>query len=212
MLNKFCFFVIFLALLFLPACTSSPTVVGFDTAVAETQVAIPTQTQYPTYTPFPPTPYPTKIQYQQSFSIRLFPGNEANLVYTSETGTEFWLDFPKDATLQLARVMIIPGLSTTYSSDLVFHGEAFDLLAGLGDQMEGFKQYSFNAPISVSIKFAATSQSLEKLALYYWTGSGWKKVETVCNLPLPSLDTTTNTIKTFICSPGTYAVFSPSGN
>jgi hypothetical protein len=162
--------------------------------------------------PFPPTPYPTKIQYQQSFSIRLFPGNEASLVYASETGTEFWLDFPKDATLQPARVMVIPGLSTTYSSDLVFHGDAFDLLAGLGDLMEWFKQYSFNAPISVSIKFAAISQPLEKLALYYWTGSDWEKVETVCNLPLPSLDTNTNTIKTSICSPGTYAVFSSSGN
>ena len=218
MLNKFCFFVIFLALFFLPACTSSPTVVGFDTAVAETQAAIPTQTPYPTYTPFPtytplpPTPYPTKIQYQESFSIRLFPGVEASLIYASETGTEFWLDFPQNATLQPARVMIIPGLSTTYSSDLDFHGDAFDLLAGPGDQMEGFKRYSFNEPISVSIKFAVISQPLEKLALYYWTGSDWEKVETVCNLPLPSSDTTTNTIKTFICSPGTYAVFSPGGN
>jgi hypothetical protein len=212
MLNKFYFLVISLAMLVLLACTLSSTVVGFGTAVAETQAAIPTPTPYPTYTPFPPTPYPTKIQYQQSFSVRLFPGNEASLVYASETGTEFWLDFPRDATLRPARVMVIPGLSTTYSSDLVFHGDAFDLLAGLGDQMEGFKQYSFNAPISVSIKFAAISQPLEKLALYYWTGSDWEKVETVCNLPLPSLDTNTNTIKTSICSPGTYAVFSSSAD
>jgi hypothetical protein len=217
-MNKFCFFVFLLALLSLSACSSSSPIVNFDTAVAGTQAAIPTPTLYPTYTPlptytpFPPTPYPTKIQYQESFSIRLFPGSEANLIYTSETGTEFWLEFPKDATLQPARVMIIPGLSTIYSSDLVFHGDAFDLLAGLGDQMEGFKQYSFNAPISVSIKFATMSQPLEKLALYYWTGSNWEKVEIVCNLPLPSLDAKTNTIKTYICSPGTYAIFSPSGN
>ena len=211
-MKKFFFVVFLLALLSLAACSSSSPIVSFDTAVAGTQAAIPTQTPYPTYTPFPPTPYPTKIQYQESFSIRLFPGIEASLVYASETGTEFWLDFPQNATLQPARVMIIPGLSTTYSSNLVFHGDAFDLLAGPGDQMEGFKQYSFNAPISVSIKFAAISQPLEKLALYYWTGSDWEKVETVCNLPSPSLDTNTNTIKTSICSPGTYAIFSPSGN
>ena len=218
MLNKLCFSVIALALLTLPACSPSSSAVDINTAVAKTQAALPTPTPYPTYTPFPtytslpPTPYPTKIQYQESFSVRLFPGIEASLIYASETGTEFWLDFPQNATLQPARVMIIPGLSTTYSSNLVFHGDAFDLLAGLGDQMEGFKQYSFNEPISVSIKFAAISQPLEELALYYWTGSDWKKVETVCNLPLPSLDTTTNTIKTSICSPGTYAVFSPGGN
>jgi hypothetical protein len=211
-MKKFFFVVFLLALLSLAACSSSSPIVSFDTAVAGTQAAIPTLTPYPTYTPFPPTPYPTKIQYQESFSIRLFPGIEASLVYASEAGTEFWLDFPKDATLQPARVMIIPGLSTTYSSDLVFQGDAFDLLAGLGDQMDGFKQYSFHAPISVSIKFAAISQPLEKLALYYWTGSDWEKVETVCNLPSPSLDTNTNTIKTSICSPGTYAIFSPSGN
>jgi hypothetical protein len=218
MVNKFCLFVVYLALLSLPACSPSSPVVGFDTSVAETQAARPTPTPYPTYTPFPtytplpPTPYPTKIQYQQSFSIRLLPGNEATLVYASETGTEFWFDFPRDATLQPARVMVIPGLWTTYSSDLVFHGDGFDLLAGLGDQMEGFKAFSFNAPISVSIKFAATSQPLEELALYYWTGSDWKKVETVCSLPSPSLDTSTSTIKTSICSPGTYAVFSPAGS
>ena len=78
--------------------------------------------------------------------------------------------------------------------------------------MEGFKRYSFNAPISVSIKFAVISQPLEKLALYHWTGSDWVKVETECNLPSPSLDTNTNTIKTSICSLGAFAVFSPSGN
>jgi hypothetical protein len=218
MVNRVCLFAVSLALLSLPACSSSAPVVGFDTAVAGTEAALPTPTPYPTYTPFPTntpfpaTPYPTKIQYQQSFSIRLFPGSEAALVYASETGTEFWFDFPRDATLQRARVMVIPGLWTTYSSDLVFHGDAFDLLAGVGDQMEGFKAFSFNAPISVSIKFAATPQSLEKLAFYYWTGSDWKKVETVCDLPSPSLDTNTNTIKTSICSPGTYAVFSPGNN
>lgn len=217
-MNKFFFFVFTLALLSLSACSPCSPMVSVDTAVAGTLAAFPSPTPYPTYTalptylPFPPTPYPTKIQYQESFSIRLLPGSEASLVYVSDTGTEFWLNFPKDATLQPARVMIIPGLSTTYSSDFVFHGDAFDFLAGLGDQMEGFKIFSFNAPISVSIKFTAISGPLEKLALYYWTGNTWEKVETVCNLPLPSLDTNTNTIKTSICSPGTYAVFSPSGN
>jgi hypothetical protein len=218
MLKKICFTVIALALLILPACSPSSSADDLNTAVAKTRSALPTPTPYPTYrffptyTSVPPTPYPTKIQYPESFSIRLFPGIEASVIYASETGTEFWFEFPKDATLQPTRVMMIPGLSTTYSSDLVFHGEAFDLLAGLGDQMEGFKQYSFHEPISVSIKFAAISQPLDQLALYTWIGSDWKKVETVCNLPLPSLDTTTNTIKTSICSPGTFAVFSPAGN
>jgi hypothetical protein len=189
---------------------------SFETAVAGTQAALPIPTAYPTYTPFPtytapaPTAYPTKIQYQESFSVRLFPGIAASLIYASDNGTEFWLVFPEEATLQPARVMLIPGLSTTYSADLIFHGEAFALLAGPGDQMEGFKSFSFNAPISVSIKFASLSQPLEELDLYYWTGDGWEKVESACHHPSPALDT--NTIQTFLCSPGTYGVFSPSGS
>lgn len=218
MLNKFIICIMILALLILPACSPTSSADDFHTAVAKTQAARPTPTRYPTYRLFPtntflpPTPLPTKIQFQESFSIRLYPGIKAGLIYASGTGTEFWLEFPKNATLQPARVMLIPGLSTTYPSNLVFQGDAFDLLAGLGDQMEGFKQYSFHEPISVSIQFAALSQPLENLALYTWTGSDWEKVETACNFPLPSLDLSTNTIQTSLCSPGSFAVFSSAGN
>jgi hypothetical protein len=212
------FFLILIMLLSLPACAPLWSAADIETAVAETQSAIPTSTYYPTYTlypsntPFPPTPYPTKIQYFESFSIRLFPGIAASMVYESETGTEFWFDFPQNATLQPARVMIIPGLSTMYPSDLVFYGDAFDLLAGIGDQMEGVKGFSFNAPISVTVKFAVLSLPLDKLSLYYWTGNVWEKVETICNLPSPLYKVTTNTIITSICSPGTYGIFSSSKN
>jgi hypothetical protein len=215
-MKNYYFFATFLAMLFLSACSPLSPVVGLQTAVAGTQAAVPTQTAYPTntpfptYTPFPPTPYPTKIPFIESFSIRLFPGIEASLIYAIETGTEIWLDFPKDATLQPARVMLIPGLSSIYPPTLVYNGDAFDLLAGLGDQMEGFKRFTFNAPVSVTIKFAS-SQNLDTLALYTWTGSDWEKVETVCNLPLPSLDTSANTIKTSICSPGAFAIFARNG-
>jgi hypothetical protein len=198
----------------LGSCVPSPQAV--QTAIGKTQAAMPAQTAYPTYTPFPtytlfpPTPYPTKIPFVESFSIRLFPGIEASLIYAVETGTEIWLDFPKDATLLPARAMLIPGLSSIYPTTFVYNGDAFDLLAGLGDQMEGFKRFTFNAPVSVTIKFAS-SQNLDKLALYTWTGSDWEKVETVCDLPLPSLDTSANTIKTSICSPGAFAIFARNG-
>jgi hypothetical protein len=206
------FFDSFLAVLFLSACSPPSPEVGLQTAVAKTQAAMPAQTAYPTYTPFPtwtpfpPTPYPTKIPFMESFSIRLFPGIEASLIYAIETGTEIWLDFPKDATLQPARVMLIPGLSSIYPPTLVYNGDAFDLLAGPGDQMDGFKRFTFNAPVSVTIKFA-TSQNLDTMALYPWTGSDWEKVDTVCNFPLPSLERSANMIKTSICSPGAFAIF-----
>jgi hypothetical protein len=209
---------ILLIFIYLSACSQWYSPVRIDTAIAETQSAIPTSTFYPTYTQytlnslFPPTPYPTKIQFYESFSIRLFPGIEASMVYDSETGTELWFEFPKNATLQAARVMIIPGLSTTYPPDWGFYGDAFDLLAGVGDQMEGFKGFSFNAPIMVTIKFSIISLPVEKLSLYYWTGNVWEKVEIACNLPLPIYNTTTNTIKTSICSPGTYGIFSLNKN
>jgi hypothetical protein len=103
--------------------------------------------------------------------------------------------------------MLIPGLSSIYPPTLVYNGDAFDLLAGLGDQMEGFKRFTFNAPVPVTIKFAS-AQNLDSLALYTWTGSEWVKVETVCNLPLPTLDSGANVIKTSICSPGAFAIFS----
>jgi hypothetical protein len=209
-MKNYSFFATFLAVLFLSACSPLSPMVVLQTAVAETQAAMPTQTAYPTYTPFPPTPYPTKIPFIESFSIRLFPGIEASLIYAIETGTEIWLDFPRDATVQPARVMLIPGLSSIYPPTLVYNGDAFDLLAGLGDQMEGFKRFTFNALVSVTIKFAS-SQNLDTLALYTWTGSDWEKVETVCNLPLPSLDTSTGTIKTSICSPGSFAIFARNG-
>jgi hypothetical protein len=209
-MKKHYFLVTSLAVLFLSACSPLSPVVVLQTAVAGTQAAMPTQTAYPTYTPFPPTPYPTKIPFIESFSIRLSPGIEASLVYAIETGTEIWLDFPKDATLQPARVMLIPGLSSIYPPTLVYNGDAFDLLAGLGDQMEGFKRFTFNAPVSVTIKFAS-SQNLDTLALYTWTGSDWEKVETVCNLPSPTLDTNANTIKTSLCSPGAFAIFARNG-
>jgi hypothetical protein len=207
-MSKIKVIVLILGVCLLSACTPSPQAV--QTAIAETQAAMPTQTAYPTYTPFPPTPYPTKIPFIESFSIRLFPGIEASLIYAIETGTEIWLDFPKDVTLQPARVMLIPGLSSIYPPTLVYNGDAFDLLAGLGDQMEGFKRFTFNAPVSVTIKFAS-SQNLDTLALYTWTGSDWEKVETVCSLPLPSLDTSANMIKTSICSPGAFAIFARNG-
>jgi hypothetical protein len=211
-----------LTVLFLTACSSLLPAIDLQTAVAATQAVLPTQTAYPTYTPFPtstpfptytpfpPTPYPTKIPYIESFSIRLFPGTVEGMVYSIETGTEIWLDFPKDAVLEPSRVMLIPGLASIYPDTLIFNGDAFSLLAGLGDQMEGFKRFTFNAPVSVTIKFAA-AQDLETLALYTWTGSEWEKVETVCNLPLPSLDASTNTIKTSICSPGAFAIFTQQG-
>jgi len=222
-MKNYCFFVTFLALLFLPACSSLPPVVGLDTAVAQTQAAAPAQTAYPTYTPFPtytlfptytpfpPTPHPTKIPFIESYSIRLSPGIEASLIYSIETGTEIWLDFPIDATLQPARVMLIPGLSSIYPPTLVYNGDAFDLLAGLGDQMEGFKRFTFNAPVSVTIKFAA-SQTPDTRSLYTWTGSEWEKIETACKLPSPVFDTSAHTIKTSICSPGSFAIFSQNGN
>jgi hypothetical protein len=200
-----------LAVLFLSACSSLPSAAGLQTAVAGTQTAMPTQTAYPTYTPFPPTPYPTKIPFIESFSTRLFPGIESSLIYATETGTEFWLDFPGDATIQPARAMLIPGLASDYPSTLVYSGDAFTLLTGLGDQMEGFKRFTFNAPVSVTIKFAE-SQDLEKLALYTWTGSDWVKVETVCNLPLATLDAAANSLETSICAPGSFAIFTPAGN
>jgi hypothetical protein len=198
--------------LFLSGCSSLSSVADLQTAVAESQTAMPTQTAYPTYTPFPtytplpPTPFPTKNQYYEAFSIRLFPGMEASLIYASETGTEIWLDFPNDATLQPARVKFIPQEVSIVPPNLVYNGDAFDLLAGLGDQMEGFKQFTFNAPVSATIKFAG-SQNLNITGLYTWTGSDWEKVETVCRLPLPTLDTSANTIKTSICSPGYFAIF-----
>jgi len=209
--------VIIQALLFLSACSPPPQVIILQTAVAETQTtmsaqtAYPTYTLYPTYTSFPPTSYPTKIPYNESFSIRLFPGVEASLIYASETGTEIWLDFPKNATLQPARAMLIPELASVYPPSLVYNGDAFVLLTGPGDQMEGFKRFTFNAPVSVTIKFAV-SQNLDTLALYTWTGSDWEKVETVCNLPLPIMDTSANTIKTSICSPGAFAIFAKKGD
>jgi hypothetical protein len=202
---------------FLSACSSPSQVVSLQTAIAETQITMPTQTAYPTYTlyptytPFPPTPYPTKIPYFESFSIRLFPGIEASLIYASETGTEIWLDFPKDVTSQPARAMLIPGLASIYPPSLVYNGDAFELLTGLGDQMEGFKEFIYNAPVSITIKFVG-SQNISTLALYYWTGSDWEKVERVCNFPLPTVDTTNNTIKTSICSPGAYAIFAKKGD
>ncbi len=216
-MKNYYFLVTFLALLFLPACSSSSPTVGLQTAFAETQAAMPTQTAYPTftpfptYTPFPPTPYPTKIPYNESFSIRLFPGIEASLIYASETGTEIWLGFPKDATSQPARAMLMPELASIYPPSLVYNGDAFVLLTGLGDKMEGFKRFTYNAPVSVTIKFAA-SQNLDTLALYTWTGNAWEKVETVCNLPLPIMDTSDNTIKTSICSPGAFAIFAQKGD
>jgi hypothetical protein len=215
-MKNYAFFGSFLAVLFMSACSPLPPVVGLQTAVAETQAAMPAPTAYPTYTlfptytPFPPTPYPAKNPFMESFSIRLFPGIEASLNYTIETGTEIWLDFPKDATLQPARVMLIPGLSSIYPPTLIYNGDAFDLLAGLGDQMDGFKRFTFNAPVSVTIKFAS-SQNLDTRSLYTWTGSDWEKVETVCNLPLPSLEPGATMIKTSICSPGTFAIFARNG-
>ena len=205
------FLVIIFVLSFLSACSSPSPAVSLQTAVAETQIKLPTQTAYPTYTPLPPTPYPTKNPYIESFSIRLFPGIEASLIYASETGTEFWLDFPKDATSQPARAMLIPGLASTYPPSLVYNGDAFELLTGLGDQMEFFKAFTYNAPISVTIKFAG-SQNLGTLALYHWTGSDWVKVDRECNFPLPIMDTINNTIKTSICSLGAFAIFAPKGN
>ncbi len=210
------FLVILLALSFLSACSSPSQVASLQSAVAETlttmptQTAYPTYTLYPTYTPLPPPPYPTKNPYFQSFSVRLFPGIEASLIYASETGTEIWLDFPKDATSQPARAMLIPGLTSSYPPSLVYNGDAFELLTGLGDQMEGFKGFTYNAPISVTIKFAG-SQNLSTLALYYWTGD-WEKVESFCNFPLPTIDMTNKTIKTSICSPGAFAIFAQNGN
>jgi hypothetical protein len=203
-----------ISIILLAAC--APSAQAVQIAVGKTQAAMPAATAYPTYTlfptytPFPPTPYPTKIPFVASISTRLVPGIAGSLIYAVETGTEIFLDFPKDATLQPARVMLIPGLSSIYPPTLVYHGEAFDLLAGPGDQMEGFKAFNFNAPVSVTIKFAS-SQNLDTLALYTWTGSDWVKVETICNLPLPSLDASANTIKTSICSPGSFAIFSPNG-
>jgi hypothetical protein len=200
------FLVIIIGLSFLSACSSPSQVVSL-----QTQTAYPTYTLYPTYTPLPPTPFPTKIPYFESFSIRLFPGIEASLIYASETGTEIWLDFPKDATSQPARAMLIPGLASTYPPSLVYNGDAFELLTGLGDQMEGFKAFTYNAPISVTIKFAG-SQNIGSLALYHWTGSDWVKVDRECNFPLPVVDTTNNTIKTSICSLGAFAIFTQNGN
>jgi hypothetical protein len=216
-MNKFIFFVFSLTLLFLSACSSFSPIVSVDTAVAKTQAVLPTPSPYPTYTPFPtytsppPTPYPTKIQYQESFSILLFPGIESRLVYASETGTEFWLDFPKDATSQPARAMLIPGLASIYPPSLVYNGDAFELLTGLGDQMEGFKEFTYNTPISVTIKFAGP-HDLGTLALYHWTGSDWVKVDRECNFPLPTIDTNNNTIKTSICSLGAFAIFAQVAN
>jgi hypothetical protein len=211
------FSVFFLTIIFfLSACSSLSPVMKLHTAVAETQTAMPTQTAYPTYTlyptypPLPPTPYPTKNPYFQSFSVRLSPGIEASLIYASETGTEIWLDFPKDVTSQPARAMLIPGLVSDYPPSLVYNGDAFELLTGFGDQMEDFKRFTYNVPISVIIKFAG-SQNLGSLALYYWVGD-WEKVESVCNLPLPTIDTSANTIKTSICSPGAFAIFAQKGN
>jgi hypothetical protein len=198
-------------MLFLSACSSLSPAAGLQTAVAGTQTALPTQTAYPTYTPLPPTPYPTKIPYNKSFSIRLYPGVEASLIYASETGTEIWLDFPKDATLQPARAMFMPELASIYPPSLVYNGDAFVLLTGLGDQMEGFKGFTYHAPVSVTIKFAVP-QDLATLALYTWTGSDWGKVETVCNLPMPIMDPGANTIKTSICSPGAFAIFARKGD
>jgi hypothetical protein len=200
-----------LAVLFLSACSSLPSAAGLQTALAGTQTAMPTQTAYPTYTPLPPTPYPTKIPFMESFSIRLVPGIEASQIYVNERGTEFWLDFPGDVTIQPARAMLIPGLASDYPSTLLFSGDAFTLLTGLGDQMEDFKRFTYNKPISVTVKFASP-QDLEKLALYYWTGSDWEKVETVCNLPAATLDSGANSLATSICTPGSYAIFAPAGN
>jgi hypothetical protein len=205
-----CILVTASALFFLTACSASPPAPAIRTAVSGTQTAWPTQTPYPTYTPFPPTPNPTKVPFTESFSVRLFPGVGATLIYASQTGTEFWLEFPAGATAQPARAALIPELASDPPAALGYFGDAFVLLAGLGDQMEGYKGFTFDRPVPVTVRFAAP-RSPEDRALYTWTGSGWERVETVCSLPQPTIDADSNTLRTSLCSPGAFAIFAASG-
>ena len=216
-MKKYTFFATFLAVLSLPACSPYRQVSVFRLPSPKHRRPCLPRQPIQLILHFQPTrlflPRRTRQRSlsSESFSIRLFPGIEASLIYAIETGTEIWLDFPKDATLQPARVMLIPGLSSMYPPTLVYNGDAFDLLTGLGDQMEGFKRFTLNAPVSVTIKFAGP-QNLETLALYNWTGSDWVKVDTACNFHLPVVDTGTNSLSTSICSLGSFAIFARNGD
>ena len=73
-MKNYYFFATFLAVLLLSACSPLSPVAGLQTAVAETQAAMPTQTAYPTYTPFQPTHLSHAVPDKDSFHrIILYP-------------------------------------------------------------------------------------------------------------------------------------------
>jgi hypothetical protein len=142
----------------------------------------------------------------------LAPNAATALVYTDTQGLRTDLQIPAGAVTQTTTLRLTPTLAGLASS-YTFAGHAFTLAAERGGV--ALPEFSFAQPLTVTIGYSTDDVRVvtdtAKLALWRWTGSGWRDATQSCT-PTSSYqrDVANRKLAVAICRAGRYALFGPT--
>jgi hypothetical protein len=190
----------------LVACSVAPSTGTFQTAMAATLTALPSSTPNPTSRP-EPTPFPTKVLFNESYTIDLDPAAPASVIYADDLGVRSQLDFPAGSSSAAAMVTLIPELASSPDPGLVPTGHAFILLVSTAGQLD--KSFVFERPVTITLTYDEGALIQEQsLQFLWWSGEQWQDPGSSCAPALAAeWQPQTNTIRAATCSPGAYALF-----
>jgi len=199
-----CFLLAGLTVPIIAACaTRMPDEGVVGTAVAGTLAALPMPTPQP-------TAYPTKAIFTASYSILLDPGVSGTMTYADALGFTTTLDFPGETASTPTTVTLIPELATDPPTGASPAAHAFVVLVLPGGQLS--KGFVFPLPVQVTITHeGAFLLGDDELRFLWWSGEDWTDPAQSCNPPkTTSLDLEQNALRSWMCYPGAFGLFSMS--